>query len=60
MDIHDELPARMAPEKKAVKVYMWTCEYCGQSFEANSHAARYCSPYHRKLACLERRRSEKR
>jgi hypothetical protein len=45
------------PPAKAVKVYTWTCQYCGQPFETQYYGQRYCNRTHREYAYRERRKS---
>ncbi|NWG35184.1 MAG: hypothetical protein HXY42_12135 [Chloroflexi bacterium] len=43
------------PAPPRVKLYTWTCQYCGQTFTSRSYNARYCSPTHKTYAARERR-----
>lgn len=36
------------------KVYIWTCQYCGQPFETTHYGQRYCNRTHREYAYRER------
>lgn len=65
VDTDDKMPAQVAipkvgtPAKKnKVKVYTWTCQYCGQSFETEYYSQRYCNPTHKQYAYLERKRQK--
>ena len=45
----------VATEKK-VKVYQWYCGFCGQMFETNNYAKRYCNDAHKQAAYRERKK----
>jgi len=45
-----------AEQKSKVKrIYTWTCQFCGMTFETENYSQRYCNPSHKQRAYELRR-----